>query len=167
MALDPATCTGGINTGINETCAAFKYWTQDQESLLGGKLENIKTKLDTLHTDLTTIDGHVDGVEGKLDTLHTDLATLDTDLTSTTNAKLDTLHTDLLDVQTAISGISGGGGGGTVDVTGIETRLDTSNGIQTAIGEALHSFGNLYLVFFGLVIFVSLAWFAVRYYFDI
>lgn len=140
MALDPATCTGGVNTAINETCAAFKYWTQDQETFLGGKLEDIKTKLDALHTDLVTID---------------------TDLNSTTNVKLDTLHDDLLDVQTAISGISGGGGG-SVDVTGVESRLDTSNDIQQAIGEAINSYGNLYMVLFGVFMFFALLWYILK-----
>lgn len=72
-------------------------------------------KLDTLHTDLGTIDGHVDGLETavastntKLDTLHADLGTIDghvdelETLVTSTNTKLDTVHTDLSNLDAGI-----------------------------------------------------------------
>jgi len=152
MALDPSTCTGATYAaqGVNEICLAFKYWTQDQEALLGGKIDAIYDKLDT--------------VLASLDDIEIGIATIDTDLNATTNVKLDTLHDDLLDVQTAISGISGGGGGGSVDVTGVETRLDTSNDLQQAIGEGIQSFGYLYLAVFGAFLFFAALWYIIKRY---
>lgn len=82
------------------------------------------TKLDTIHTDLGTIDGHVDGLEtlvtstnAKLDTIHTDLGTIDSHVdgletaVASTNTKLDTIHGDVDGLETL--------------ATSANTKLDT------------------------------------------
>lgn len=81
-------------------------------------LTNIGTKLDTLHTDNTTIAGYIDTVESKLSTLATKLDTLHTDNSiivggidtvsikiSGVVSKLDTLHTDAASVISAIKAL--------------------------------------------------------------
>lgn len=81
-------------------------------------LTNIGTKLDTLHTDNTTIAGYIDTVESKLSTLATKLDMLHTDNSTIVGgidtvsakisgviSKLDTLHTDAASVISAIKAL--------------------------------------------------------------
>lgn len=106
------------------------------------------TKLDTLHIDLGTIDGHVDGLETavastntKLDTLHADVDGLETAVAST-NTKLDTVHSDLLTIDGHVDGLETLG-------TSTNTKLDTLHadvdGLETAVAstntklDTLHS----------------------------
>lgn len=96
------------------------------------------TKLDTLHTDLGTIDGHVDGLETavastntKLDTLHADVDGLETAVAST-NTKLDTVHSDLLAIDGHVDGLETLG-------TSTNTKLDTLHtdvdGLEAAVSS--------------------------------
>lgn len=96
------------------------------------------TKLDTLHTDNTAIEGYIDGIETligstntKLDTLHADsvlvqgyvdgiealVASTNTKIDST-NTKLDTLHSDSVLIQGYVDGLE-------TLVTSSNTKLDT------------------------------------------
>lgn len=78
-------------------------------------LTNIGTKLDTLHTDNTTIAGYIDTVESKLSTLAT---------------KLDTLHTDNSTIVGGIDTVS-------AKISGVVTKLDILHTDAAAVTSAI------------------------------
>ena len=78
-------------------------------------LTNIGTKLDTLHTDSTTIAGYIDTVESKLSTLAT---------------KLDTLHTDNSTIVSGIDTVSS-------KISGVVTKLDILHTDAAAVTSAI------------------------------
>lgn len=78
-------------------------------------LTNIGTKLDTLHTDNTTIAGYIDTIESKLSTLAT---------------KLDTLHTDNSTIVGGIDTVS-------AKISGVVTKLDILHTDAAAVTSAI------------------------------
>lgn len=98
-------------------------------SSIDTRITSTNTKLDTLHTDLTTVDGHVDGLETlvtssntKLDTLHTDLGTI--------NGNVDGLETLIGTTNSTLSTISG-------NVDGLETNTNAAAHDDTYTGTRL------------------------------
>lgn len=105
-------------------------------------IASTNTKLDTVITALSTLDGHVDGLEGFTDGLETAIAATNTLLTTqagyldgveaaiaSTNTKLDTLATDIVEATLPV-------GAGTAAAAGRTTLASDDPAVAALAGTA-------------------------------